>query len=43
MLISPTSLDKLKQLLPSFKSLHNHVLDFPSGLVMKNLPAHAED
>ena len=43
MLISPTSLDILKQLLPSFKLLPNHVLDFPGGLVVKNLPAHAED
>ena len=43
MLILPTSLDILKQLLPSFKLLPNHVLDFHGGLVVKNLPAHAED
>ena len=43
MLIPPTSLDILKQLLPSFKLLPNHVLDFPCGLVVKNLPAHAGD
>ena len=41
MLISPTSLDILKQLLPSFKLLPNHVLDFPGGsAVKKNPPAN---
>ena len=43
MLISPTSLDILKQLLPSFKLLPNHVLDFPGGSDGKESSCNAGD